>query len=94
MELEMKKDDKIRTLTNELTISEHVKNGWRNFSEVKLQDIKKLEDRLKLYEKSLNDIANFMENWEDYYGGVGINYHEMINSIIKLAKTTLEKGKK
>ena len=94
MELEMKKNNEISTLKNELTISEHVKSGWRNFSFQKIDEMAKIEKLKNEYEKCLQDIANFMENWEDYYGGVGINYHEMINSIIKLAKFTLEKGKK
>ena len=84
----------IKTTENELTITEHLASGWRNFSLQKIDQMAKIEATKKEYEKTLEDIANFMENWEDYYSGVGIDYHEMINSIVKLAKTALDKGKK
>ena len=76
----------------ELEITEHVKNGWKTFSLQQIEKMKKIEEKLKKYEATLKDIANYMENWEDFYSGVGINYHEMINSIIKLANYTLKEG--
>ena len=78
------------TLKNELVISEHLKSGWRNFSLQQLEQSEKLGKQMFKYKEALEIISNFMENWEDYYGGVGINYHEMINSIINVAKTALK----
>ena len=92
MELEMKNE--AVELKNELAISEHLTSGWRNFSLQQIDNLAKIEKKMKKYEKALQDIANYMDNWEDFYGGVGINYHEMINSIIRLAKFTLKEGNK
>lgn len=48
-------------------------------------------DTFEKYKKALQKIASFEENKEDYYGGVSIDYHAMVISMIKIAQEALKK---
>lgn len=46
-------------------------------------------DKEHRLEEALRKISRFKENWEDYYGGVSMNYAKMVNDIIEIANTAL-----
>ena len=46
----------------------------------------------KLYFDTLVRIANYDENFEDYYGGVSIDYFKIVNDIMSMARKAINKA--